>query len=150
VFRRNRISTTLALALWLSTGCSRKPDNNADLEKQFQEMMTGVTLVGHSTRTNQEGLFGEEKYRIDKVSKVAGDTWLIQARIQYGSHDLPVPIPVAIKWAGDTPVITLTDLSIPGLGTFTARVLLYRGRYAGTWSAKDHGGELFGAIVRGQ
>jgi hypothetical protein len=111
-------------------------------------MMSGATLVGHSTRTNKEGIFGEERYVIDKVSKVAGDTWLLQARIHYGSHDIPVPIPVAIKWAGDTPVITLTDLTIPGLGTYTARVLLYRDQYAGTWSARDHGGQLFGKIVR--
>ena len=145
--RRERL--LLALCLWLiaAPGCSRKPDSEADLEKKFQEMMTGVTLVGNSTRFNKEGLFGPERYRIDKVSKIAGDTWMIQARMQYGTHDLPIPVPVAIKWAGDTPVITLTDLTIPGAGTFTARVLLYRGRYAGTWSAKDHGGELFGAIV---
>ena len=39
--------------------------------------MSGVTLVGHSTRLNQEGLFGEEKYVIDSVSKLAGETWLI-------------------------------------------------------------------------
>jgi len=109
--------------------------------------MSGVALVGHSTRTNKEGLSGEERYVIDKATKLAGDTWLIQARMQYGGKDIPVPVPVTIKWAGDTPVITLTDLAIPGVGTFTARVLLYRGRYAGTWTAKDHGGEMFGKIV---
>lgn len=137
-------------ALLLAAGCSRKPgaDSAAENEKKFQEMMTGVTLVGHSTRANKAGVGGEERYVIDKVSKLAGDTWVIQARIKYGSHDLPVPVPVTIKWAGDTPVITLTDLAIPGLGTYTARVLLYRGQYAGTWSAKDHGGEMFGKIVR--
>ena len=135
--------------LLLAAGCSRKvADSAAENEKKFQEMMSGVTLVGHSTRANKEGVGGEERYVIDKVSKLAGDTWVIQARIKYGSHDLPVPVPVTIKWAGDTPVITLTDLAIPGLGTYTARVLLYRGQYAGTWSAKDHGGEMFGKIVR--
>ena len=135
--------------LLLAAGCSRKvADSAAENEKKFQEMMSGVTLVGHSTRANKEGVGGEERYVIDKVSKLAGDTWVIQARIKYGSHDLPMPVPVTIKWAGDTPVITLTDLAIPGLGTYTARVLLYRGQYAGTWSAKDHGGEMFGKIVR--
>jgi len=139
-----------AAVVFLAAGCSRKPsaDSSAENEKRFQEMMSGVTLVGHSTRANKEGVGGEERYVIDKVSKLAGDTWVIQARIKYGSHDLPVPVPVTIKWAGDTPVITLTDLAIPGLGTYTARVLLYRGQYAGTWSAKDHGGEMFGKIVR--
>jgi hypothetical protein len=140
----------LAISALFAAGCSRAPggDSAAENEKKFQEMMAGVTLVGHSTSTNREGLSGEERYGITKVSKVAGDTWLIMARLQYGSHDLPAPIPVTIKWAGDTPVIELTDLPIPGAGTFTARVLLYRDQYAGTWSAKDHGGQLFGKIVR--
>jgi len=140
----------MTAVVFLAAGCSRKPnaDSAAENEKRFQEMMSGVTLVGHSTRANKEGVGGEERYVIDKVSKLGGETWVIQARIKYGSHDLPVPVPVTIKWAGDTPVITLTDLAIPGLGTYTARVLLYRGRYAGTWSAKDHGGEMFGKIVR--
>jgi hypothetical protein len=85
---------------------------------------------------------------IDKVSKVAGDTWLFQTRLKYGSREIPVPIPLTVRWAGDTPVITLTDLSIPGVGTFTARVLLYRDQYAGTWSGSDEGGQLFGRIIR--
>jgi hypothetical protein len=47
----------------------------------------------------------------------------------------------------DTPVITLTDISILGFGTYTARVVLYRDQYAGTWSGKNYGGQLFGKIV---
>jgi hypothetical protein len=42
----------------------------------------------------------------------------------------------------------MTNLSIPRMGSYTARVVLYRGQYAGTWSAKDHGGQIFGKIVR--
>ena len=146
-----RILAILLALLALAGGCARKPDADvAGREKKFKAMMTGVTLVGHSTRLNQEGLFGEEKYVIDSVSKLTGETWLIHARLQYGSRDLPVPVPVTIKWAGDTPMITLTDLTLPGLGTFTARVLLYGDQYAGTWSAKDHGGQMFGKIVKTQ
>ena len=138
----------IAAALIVLAGCSHKPADNSivENEKKFEEMMSGATLVGHSTRSNKEGISAEERYVIDKASKLTGDTWVIHARIKYGSHDLPVPVPVTMKWAGDTPVITLTDLTIPGLGTYTARVLLYRGQYAGTWSAKDHGGEMFGRI----
>src|SRR5262245_26533305 len=110
----SRFLMMMAATLLLTGGCSRKTESNAENEKKFQEMMSGVTLVGHSTRTNKEGLGGEERYGILKVSKLAGDTWLIQAQIKYGSHDVTVPIPVTIKWAGDTPVITLTDLAIPG------------------------------------
>ena len=138
------------ILLFLLNGCARKPsvDFQADLEQKFQQMMSGVTLIGHSASLKDESVAGEEKYVIEKVSKLGGETWLFHARIQYGSHDVPVPLPVNIKWAGDTPVITINNLTIPGLGTYTARVLLYQDQYAGTWSSKDHGGQLFGKIVR--
>jgi hypothetical protein len=144
-------STWIAVAILvgLLLGCGRKPvaDLKARLEEQFRSMMSGVTLVGHSASPNCDGLSGEERYVIEKATKLTGDTWLLQARLQYGSHNIPVPIPVQIKWAGDTPVITLTDLTIPRLGTYTARVLLYRDQYVGTWSSKDRGGQLFGKLV---
>ena len=142
--------TASLLVVLAAAGCSRRAAAGADLEKQFQQMMTGATLVGHSTSLNREGLSAEERYSIESVSRLAGDTWLLHARMQFGSHQVAVPVPVTIKWAGDTPVITLTDLGIPGMGTYTARVLLYRDQYAGTWSAKDHGGQIFGKIVRGR
>jgi hypothetical protein len=148
LIKNERIAIGMLLVV-LTAACAHKPavDAKADLEKRFQAMMSGVTLVGHSASPNQEGVSAEERYVIEKVTKLAGDTWLFEARVQYGSHDIPVPVPVQIKWAGDTPVITLTDLPIPGLGTFTARVLLYGDQYVGTWSGKDHGGQLFGKIV---
>ena len=110
--------------------------------------MKNATLVGRSTRLNDDKIIGEEKYVIEKVSKLTGNTWLFHARFQYGTHDIPIPVPVVIRWAGDTPVITLTDVSIPGIGTYTARVVLYRNQYAGMWSGKNEGGQIFGKIVR--
>lgn len=144
-----KILLLLTSALLLA-GCARKPavDLEAERNRKFQEMMTGVTLVGFSTQSNRAGLSGEERYAIDKVSHLAGDTWLFQTRLKHGSKEIPVPIPISIKWADDTPVITLTDLSVPGVGTYTARVLLYRDQYAGTWSGKTISGQLFGKIER--
>ena len=140
----------IVMSLLLLAGCARKanPDLQPGLEERFQQMMANVTLVGHSAGLKDENISGEEKYVIERVSKLRGDTWLFRVRIQYDSHDIPIPLPVTIKWAGDTPVITITDLTIPGVGTYTARVLLYQDQYAGTWSSKDHGGQLFGKIVR--
>jgi hypothetical protein len=116
--------------------------------RAFAESMSGVTLVGYSTRLNREGLSRQERYRIDGVTHIAGDNWLFRTRLNYSDREIPVPIPLTVRWAGDTPVITLTDLSIPGVGTFTARVVLYGGQYAGTWSGHGTGGQLFGRIVR--
>jgi hypothetical protein len=53
-----------------------------------------------------------------------------------------------VLWAGDTAVISLTDLAIPGVGTYTARVLVHGDTYAGTWSGGEHAGLLNGVIQR--
>jgi len=126
------------------------PDR-ATLEKQFQAALSGATLVGHFTahgkKTDTADL-KEERYTITGVTKIKDDWWLIKARVKYGTRDITAPIPVQVKWAGDTPIITLTDMAIPLLGKYTARVIIYRGKYAGTWSGGDHGGHLFGRIEK--
>lgn len=131
------------------------PDRSA-LEKDLADKLSGSTLTGHFTMASpsdqdkaQSGQdLKEEKYELLKVAKLRNDYWLFKTRIQYANHDLTVPLTLQVKWAGDTPVITVDDLVIPGLGTFGARVMIYGDQYAGTWSAKDHGGHLFGAIVK--
>ena len=124
--------------------------DQAELEKAFAEALSGATLVGHAT-TGDEGKDAApqpDRYTISKVSKLAGDQWLFVARVEFGGKDVSVPIPLDVKWAGDTPVITLDDLAIPGLGTYTARVMIFREQYAGTWSGGGHGGHLWGRIER--
>lgn len=154
-----RLSCCLALTAALSAVCSfaradepaAKPatPDQAALIEQFQERMSGATLVGFFTTNGQEekGGLKEERYLLKSVKKLPnGDYWLFE--YQYGDGGESIPLPLEVKWAGDTPVITLTDLKIPGVGTFTARVLFYRDEYAGTWSASDHGGRLFGKVVK--
>ena len=124
------------------------PDRET-LIKQFEESMSGATLVGYFTINGQEESKGlkEEKYHLKSVKKLKhGDYW--QFEYEHGEGGKTTSLPVEIKWAGDTPVITLTDVLVPGAGTFTARVLFYRNEYAGTWSASDHGGRIFGKVVK--
>jgi hypothetical protein len=123
--------------------------DQAALEKEFETQMSGCVLVGRFTVVGQEGKAPhEEKYTITKVKKQPNGKWIFVARIQYGKNDVEVPMELDVEWAGDTPVITLTDLAIPGLGTFTSRVLIYRGWYAGTWLHGPVGGHLFGRIEK--
>jgi hypothetical protein len=135
---------TAAVTLLLTRG--RSDVSQGQLDRQFAQMMSGVTLVGHSTTTGREELSGEERYVIESVTRLTGDTWLFQSRFKYSTHDVPMVIPVQIKWAGDTPVLCLTDFTIPGMGTFTARVVFYRDQYSGTWSAEKYGGQMFGRL----
>jgi hypothetical protein len=117
------------------------------LEKEFQDSLAGVVLEGQSTHDGSPGL-SEDKYDIEKIVKTGDDQWTIFARIAAKGQTMTVPLPLQVKWAGDTPVITLTNQAMPGMGTYTARVVVYRGQYAGTWSGRNGGGKVFGRIVK--
>ncbi|MFM8890406.1 MAG: hypothetical protein ACKOTB_02075 [Planctomycetia bacterium] len=122
----------------------------AELEKEFKQRVTNVRLVGNFTLDGEDpGKLRAEEYAITGAVKLgAGDLWALTSRIKYGDTDLTVPVPVRVKWAGNTPVIIVDSVQIPGLGTFSARVLLDKTRYAGTWSHDEKGGHMFGVIKR--
>lgn len=124
--------------------------SQAELEKNFKELLTDCVFDGHWCMVNSGKLSEEksEKYSITGAAKSGQDVWLIYAKIQYRGKEVNVPVPVQVKWAGDTPVITLDKVSIPGMGTYSARVLVFEKTYAGTWSAGDHGGMLHGLVVK--
>jgi hypothetical protein len=124
-------------------------EGQAQRDANFKKLVTNVRLSGHFTLDGQENAkLHKEEYVITGAAKLGpGDLWAITARIKFNDVDLAVPVPVQVKWAGDTPVIVLDKVSIPGLGTFSARVLLDEGRYAGTWTHDEKGGHLFGTIT---
>ncbi len=124
--------------------------DQAALEKQLAKTLTGAVFAGNYSVAGQsiDKPPHMEKYTVSRATKLKGDFWLLEARVQYGKKDVTVPMTLEIKWAGDTPVITLTDLAIPPLGTFTSRVMIYGDRYAGTWQHDQNGGHLWGRIER--
>jgi hypothetical protein len=125
--------------------------NNDARFQRFTERMSNVKLIGRFTiiGKKEDGPLAKEEYTIRKVEKLPeGDQWLFLARIKYGQHDLELPLPLDVKWAGDTPVITLDDLTIPGLGTFSSRVVLHDDKYSGTWRHDKVSGHLFGVIEK--
>jgi hypothetical protein len=125
-------------------------ERQAKLEKKFQDTLTNATLDGRWYEI-KDGKIGEEhaeKYTITRVTKFGtGTHWVILARVQYGDKDVSLPVPVRVEWADDTPVISVTNAGLPGLGTYTARVMVYDNLYAGTWSGTGHGGVLSGQVV---
>ena len=119
-----------------------------ELEKAFAQRLTKSQLVGHYTLWGREDKPSRDTYTIESVTKQDGDYWLFVARIQYGKYDLKLPLRLQVKWAGDTPVITLDKLPVPGLGTFSARVVFQGDQYAAVWDGGDHGGHMYGKIVK--
>lgn len=116
----------------------------------FRQTLKKSALVGTFTIDHDKKQANRaERYEISKVVKQEqGDYWIFFARIEYGSHDVTLPIPVEVKWAGNTPVITVDNLSIPGMGTFDARVVISDNKYAGTWRHGEVGGLMYGHIEK--
>ena len=117
-------------------------------EKQFQEMLNNVTLVGYYTLGDSPDLH-DDHYGVDRVSKGKDDTWNFDAHVEFNKKDMKITLPLPVKFAGDTPVISLTNFMVPGFGSFSVRLVFFDGGYAGTWSAGgDHKGKMFGKIVK--
>ena len=119
------------------------------LEKEFQAAMTGVVMEGQSTRDGRDGVQAD-RYNIEKIEKTGEETWTFFVKVNMQGKEFTLPLPIDIKWAGDTPVVSITDKGLPGMGTYTARVVIYRGHYAGTWSGKNGGGKVFGQLTKSQ
>lgn len=124
-------------------------------EAAFTESMNNVELKGYFTMRgkNQHKGLAEDSYIIYSIEKSvhgksANNIWKMEVGIAYGTTDIRIPLYVPIEWAGDTPVICITDMMIPGLGTYSARVLFDGAHYAGTWDGDGYGGELFGQIIQ--
>ncbi len=115
---------------------------------KFSELLTGSKFVGNFTVVGQDNSnLTPEEYHIKSVKKSdRGNEWVFTARIKYQGHDVSLPISLDVEWAGDTPIITVTDWTMFGIGPFSSRVVIYNGKYAGTWSHGDVGGHMFGEI----
>lgn len=149
-FRTWLAAGALVLSFSASAISAGKEDHKA-LEKEFAKKLGGATLVGRFTVDGHaETGKNADRYEIESAEKIEGHRWIITARIKYGKHDVKVPVPVEVFWAGDTPVIELTNAAVPGMGTFTSRVMIYGDRYAGTWQHGKFGGPMWGKIEHGE
>ena len=118
-----------------------------ELERDFTERMENVVLVGHFTIEGRDtGGGSPERYEITRAVKVGDNRWRFDVHMVYGSVDVTLPVVGPIAWAGDTPMVTITDFTIPTLGTFTARVFFYDDRYGGSWQHGQFGGLMYGEI----
>ena len=141
---------SLALASIVAAAAAAQTDQ-AEREEKLHTLLQGARLVGQfsvvgmgTTPPPQP-----EQYAVSRLERDAEGRWVFNVSMSYASQQHTMPVPVTIEWAGDTPMITLTEQTIPGLGTFSARVLLYDGLYAGTWKHGQFGGHMWGRIESG-
>lgn len=127
-----------------------RSEENTARGKRLATYLTGAKFVGKFTVDEKGDQNAKtEEYVIHKCEKIEGnDKFRLTARIKYGDTNGDFPMELTIPFSGRTPVITLDAIWIPGLGTFSARVLIHDGRYAGTWQHGENGGHMFGKIVK--
>ena len=120
----------------------------SELEREFSEQMRDVVLEGNFTIEGVDsGDRRPERYEISQVTKLDDRRWRFDARVTYGNVDVTLPVVVPVVWADGTPMVSITDFAIPGLGDeFGARVVFYDSRYAGTWDHGEYGGLMYGTI----
>ncbi len=116
-------------------------------EAAFSKLLTGATLVGNFTTDSDQPvdpsqLLRPDRYELATVNKVKDDFWLFV----YVHKGVPIPLTMKVLWAGKTPVLTLDEFTIAGMGTFSARLMFHEDRYAGTWQHGKVGGLMFGKI----
>jgi len=129
-------------------GAAMDPALLPQVEREFVEQMRGAAMVGRFTIAGREDRAAvPDRYDIYSVDKVGENQWRFNAKI--GENGVTLPIVVTMKFIDDTPLILMTDATIPGMGTFTARVFFHGEQYAGTWfHAGRGGGHMFGKIER--
>jgi hypothetical protein len=133
----------------LGIGSAVDPASLTDLERQFTERMRDSTLVGSFTIVGREDRPPRpDRYDISSAEKVGDNLWRFTASMQCCGVSGTVPMVVPMRWIGDTPMIMMTDTSLPGVGTFTVRVFFYGDRYSGTWVHGANRGEMFGRIEK--
>ncbi|AMV31110.1 hypothetical protein VN12_03265 [Pirellula sp. SH-Sr6A] len=118
---------------------------------EFEEYLSNSKLTGVFTIDGKPlEKLETETYEIKSAKKLEGydSLWEIVARIKYGDKDIEVPVEINVEWIGRTPVMVMDSMAIPGLGTFSARVLFHDKKYSGTWKHDNHGGHLFGRVEK--
>jgi len=125
---------------------AKAADDKVAAIKAFTKQLSGSTLVGQFTLDDAPAgkALKPDRYQIATVNHVSGDTYLFV----YLHKGVPIPLSLKVLWAGKTPVITLDDFTIAGMGTFSARVMFHGERYAGTWQHGKKGGLMFGKIEK--
>ena len=118
-------------------------------EKAFEAKLSGASLLGAFSIDGRDSSSSKpDRYRIVSAKKLQGDDWVVTSKMKVGENEIDIPIVIKVYWADDTPVMSLTDLTIPGVGTFTARVMFHGDRYAGSWQHGKVGGLMWGAVEK--
>ena len=147
----------LLSVLLLGSQLSGLAQGSAEGETNFVALLKNATLKGTWAPVRQEQLGASRKdegYRIARVEKKDGDKWALVYLVTYEGKEIEYPMPVTVKFAGDTAVLILDNVRAGrGKANWSARVMFHEKVYTGRWwetGNKEHGGTIEGVITHTQ
>jgi hypothetical protein len=145
----------LLLAFTLAAAVSSLAQGNTTVEANFIAMVKNATLKGTWAPVQRAQLGAartDEAYRIARVEKKEGDNWVLVSLVTYQGREIEYPMPVVVKFAGDTAVLILDNVRAgQGAANWSARVMFHENIYTGRWwetANKDHAGTIAGTITQ--
>ncbi len=112
----------------------------------LKRLLSGATLSGF---LSAEGSPEPRPVTLDikRLDKSRGPhDWQLHVAIQAVENTVECDLAVDVQWAGSTPVISLHEASIPGVGTVNAKILINNCLFAGTWVHEGIRGEVWGEV----
>lgn len=121
-----------------------------DPEARFKAMLTKASLTGRWAPL-RDGVLGDERggdsYQIEGVTQTGGENWVVRAKLTYRQREFVLPIPVKVRFVGETAIMIVDGLAIPEGGTYSARLMFHDRTYSGVWTGGRAGGMLYGVIT---
>lgn len=151
--KQSLLACSLAVTLFIFTGHSNARAETQEIEKAFSAMLTNATLNGTWAPIDKRLLGDDQKdgYEIVRATKKEADQWVLVSKMKFNGQELQIPIPVIVKFAGDTAVMVLNNLPLGDGTTWSARILFHDDVYAGSWWGADKAtksGIVSGTITR--
>ena len=142
------------LAFTIAARVSSLAQGNTNVETNFIAMLKNATLKGTWAPVQQAQLGTSRKddgYRVARVEKKDGDKWTLVYLVAYQGKEIEYPMPVTVKFAGDTAVLILDNVRAGrDKANWSARVMFHENVYTGRWwetGNKEHGGTIEGIVT---
>ncbi len=118
----------------------------SQFHKSLERLLSGATLSGF---LSAEGSPEPRpcSLKVERLEKSDGlHDWQFQFALQAAGNEHECRLPADVHWAGSTPVVSIHEAEIPGVGAVSAKVLINNCLVAGTWVHNDKRGEVWGEI----
>lgn len=115
------------------------------LHESIQRLLGEATLRGRAATT--EDLGPAILVTIRRLKRGAGlHDWKLDAVITRDAEEFSTVFNARIRWAGSTPVVTVEETEVEGLGRIAGKFIIHDGRFAGMIQLNGAEAFSFGSI----